>query len=58
MIHVLNRLAWVAAALTVLAWTILPTIVSAYPILFPEAPVVNTSTLPPFPSPDGAKPER
>jgi hypothetical protein len=58
MIHVLNRLAWVAAALTVLAWTILPTIVSAYPIRFPKAPVVNTSTLTPGPSPDGARPER
>jgi len=55
---VLNRMAWVAAALTVLAWAMLPTIVRAYPILFPKAPVVDSSTLPPVPFPDGAKPER
>jgi len=40
-------LAWLAAALTVLAWAVLPQLAFAKPVMWPDVPPVVTTILPP-----------
>lgn len=46
----LNRLAWFAALLTIIAWAFVPRAAMAYPVMFPSVPAVDTLPLPPVPS--------
>ena len=44
---VVNKMAWFATALTILAWAFVPKIGFANVVMFPSVPVVNVSYLPP-----------
>jgi hypothetical protein len=46
----LNRIAWFAALLTIIAWAFVPRVALAYPVKFPSIPNVDTLPLPPVPS--------
>ncbi|MFA8384433.1 MAG: hypothetical protein ACEPO2_02335 [Pelagibaca sp.] len=54
----LDRLAWGLALLTVLIWAIVPQMATAYPVMMPKAPVVDSQPLPPVPSNDLAEADR
>ncbi|MCK0149013.1 hypothetical protein MWU54_03175 [Marivita sp. S6314] len=53
----INRLAWFAAALTIIAWAFVPRLVEARPIYFPKIPVIDTTLLPPAGPVDTATPD-
>lgn len=45
----LDRVAWFAALLTILAWAMVPRPALAFPVMLPKVPAVETLPLPPFP---------
>lgn len=54
----LNRLAWFAALLTIMAWALAPRMAMAYPVMLPKVPEVDTLPLPPVPSTNLAERDR
>jgi len=54
----INLLAWLAVVVTVLSWAILPRIASAYPVLLPPLPVIETTILPPVTPTDRREADR
>ena len=53
-----NKAAWFIAALTILAWAIMPRVAMAMPVRFPELPVLDTIPLPPIPMTNPADTDR
>ncbi|MBO6883062.1 MAG: hypothetical protein JJ869_05700 [Marivita sp.] len=54
----LNRLAWFAALLTIIAWAFMPRMAMAYPVMFPKVPEIDSLPLPPMPSTNLAEQDR
>lgn len=48
----LNRLAWLAAMLTIVVWVFVPHMAQAVTVVFPAVPAVETLPLPPVAAPD------
>jgi hypothetical protein len=47
MLQTLNKIAWFAAALAILAWAFMPNLVSAHTVMMPKVPLVVATALAP-----------
>ena len=54
----INLLAWLAAVAAILTWAVIPRIASAYPVMVPQLPVIETTILPPVTPTDRREAER